>query len=162
MTRDNFLSRRTFLLGSAAVAGLLLVSSAIAEQIAPFSPEAGSIPADHWALLHRLTEGQFVRPADRGHANSVLPDGQRSPGTGLMGIAYCSNLQMVADVIAWCRDHEMPFVIRGGSLPSANYSTKHGLVIDISQVRWENAELDTKIPRRLTLRDLNSDLKLEA
>lgn len=120
------LSRRSFLAGGAAAVGVMASRPAWAD---------GPAPPDRWEVLHRVTADGLVRPGEGSFAKAALPNNLRFRHVRPQGVAYCRTPQMVADVLSWCRDYDVPFVIRGGGHSYAGYSSGHDLVIDMREMR---------------------------
>lgn len=130
MHRSGAFSRRALLVGGAASAGAALVGPGLAEEATTSAPLP---PApDRWDGLSRLTDGALLRPTDARFANEALPNNLRYRHIRPEGIAPCASPQMVADVLRWCRDYDMPFALRGGGHSYGGYSSSRGLVIDLS------------------------------
>ena len=120
------LSRRSFLAGGAAAVGVMASRPAWAE---------GPALPDRWEVLRRVAADGLVRPGEGGFAKAALPNNLRFRDVRPQGVAYCRTPQMVADVLSWCRDYDVPFVIRGGGHSYAGYSSGHDLVIDMREMR---------------------------
>lgn len=124
------LNRRLFLSGSAAAITALTLPSSFAQAL--IHDEMGAV--DRWERLRGIAGDLLLRPEDTGFANAALPNNLRFEAVRPEGVVYCNSPQMVADVINWCRDNDMPFAIRGGGHSYAGFSTSHGLVIDMARM----------------------------
>lgn len=127
-------SRRTFLAGGATAIGLAAMGPAWAEQAAA-APEAAAAGIDRWEMLRRITADHLVRPGDSGYEKSALPNNLRFRDVRPQGVAYCTSPEMVADVLNWCRDYDVPFAIRGGGHSYSGFSSSRDLVIDMREMR---------------------------
>jgi FAD/FMN-containing dehydrogenase len=119
-----YLTRRSFLATSAA---------AVAMAATPGWARAEAGP-DRWEVLKRITSDKLLRPNDAGYAKAARPNNLRFNDVRPQGVAYVTSPQMIADVISWCRDYDMPFVVRGGGHNYAGFSTSHDLVIDMREM----------------------------
>ncbi|MEP9374684.1 FAD-binding oxidoreductase [Mesorhizobium sp. KR1-2] len=129
MVDPHNLSRRSFLLGSSAAAGLLAVGPAKAEGAATLLG-----PSDSWERLRRLTQGRLVRPGETGYDKAALPNNLRYRSVRPAGVVHCNSAQMVAEVLGWCQDYDVPFAIRGGGHSYSGFSSSHDLVIDMREM----------------------------
>ena len=129
------LSRRKFLLGSAAGLGGLAMAPTLARA------EAFAAP-DRWEALRRVTADSLLRPGDTGYERAALPNNLRFADVRPAGVAYCQSAEMVSDVLNWCLDYDVPFVIRGGGHSYAGYSTGRDLVIDMSRMNHITANAE--------------------
>jgi hypothetical protein len=126
----KMLNRRNFLLSTAAGITALALPPGVA--MAQGAGLDQALTVDRWASLRGLIGDGLIRAGEAGFDNAALPNNLRFSHVRPEGIAYCSTPQMVAEVINWCRHHDMPFAIRGGGHSYAGYSTSHGLVIDMA------------------------------
>ncbi|WP_371345073.1 FAD-binding oxidoreductase [Ancylobacter sp. IITR112] len=133
MTSMTRLSRRALLIGTAASATLAGFAPLRADQAAPAVAGAPpSPPVDRWQALARIADGALLRPSDADFATQALPNNLRFRHVRPEAIVRCRTPQMVADVLSWCQDYEMPFVLRGGGHSYAGFSTTRGLLVDMS------------------------------
>ncbi|MCX5511900.1 FAD-binding oxidoreductase [Kaistia algarum] len=129
------LSRRGLLVGGAALASASVIRPTFAEDEGSAASAPLGPPPDRWESLRRVTKGALLRPGDADYSQAALPNNLRFRHIRPEAIAPCSSAQMVADVLSWCRDYDMPFVVRGGGHSYSGFSTSHGLVIDMSPMR---------------------------
>lgn len=134
MTSPKHLSRRHFLAAGTAAAGLAALGPVWAGETISGGVSAGAGP-DRWEVLRRLTGDRLVRPGDTGYEKAALPNNLHFRDIRPQGVAYCRTPEMVADVLNWARDHDMPFAIRGGGHSYSGYSSSHDLVIDMRAMR---------------------------
>lgn len=134
MTSPKHLSRRHFLAAGTAAAGMAALGPVWAGETVSGGTAAGAGP-DRWEVLRRLTGDRLVRPGDTGYEKAALPNNLHFRDIRPQGVAYCRTPEMVADVLNWARDHDMPFAIRGGGHSYSGYSSSHDLVIDMREMR---------------------------
>ncbi|TCK31060.1 secreted protein [Ancylobacter aquaticus] len=133
MNTRTRLSRRGFMVGTAATAALAGFPPARAETTLPAAPgPALSPPVGRWQALARIADGAVLRPSDAKFDAHALPNNLRFRHVRPEAIVQCRTPQMIADVLNWCQDHEMPFALRGGGHSYAGFSTSRGLLIDMS------------------------------
>lgn len=128
--RPIMLTRRLFLSSSVATLATLALPHAFAQAL----PSANAAPIDRWEALNEITQGRLIRPDAAEFVQLALPNNLRFADVRPQGVVTCSTPQMVAEVLNWCRDHDMPFAIRGGGHSYAGFSSSHGLVIDMAEL----------------------------
>lgn len=131
------LTRRGLLIGGAAGALALAVDPLRGQEASgagAAAPDAAAAapPPDRWQQLERLSGGEVVRPSHPRYAQEGLPNNLRFQHVRPEAIVPCRSPQMVADVLAWCQDYEVPFAIRGGGHSYAGFSASRSLIIDTS------------------------------
>ena len=142
MTSPKHLSRRHFLAVGTAAAGMAALGPVWAEETVSEGVLANAGP-DRWEVLRRLTGDRLLRPGDTGYGKAALPNNLHFRDMRPQGVAYCSTPQMVADVLNWARDQDMPFAIRGGGHSYSGYSSSHDLVIDMREMRAISHDAET-------------------
>ena len=85
-----------------------------------------------WRKLAGQARVQVIRPGEPGFAERALPQNLRYRRVEPLAIARCGAAESVGGVIAWCRDHDLPFAIRGGGHSYAGHSSTPGVMIDTS------------------------------
>jgi FAD/FMN-containing dehydrogenase len=124
---DKFADRRNFLVASSAAIALSTMPGLVRA--------AGRSTRNRWEVLGRIAGGRLIRPGSARYEKAALPNNLRFRNVRPQGIVYVTSPQMVAEVINWCRDYDMPFVVRGGGHSYAGYSSTHDLVIDMREMR---------------------------
>jgi len=126
MTSD--LSRRGFLvLGSAALASVALAACTPAG-------ETVLTPAKALADLAAKLRGRILVAGDTGFTAAWMPANGYFRDTVPLAVARVADEADVATCVNWCRDHGMPFAVRGGGHSYAGLSTSTGLIIDLSRL----------------------------
>lgn len=124
------LTRRHFLASASASLTTLALPPAFSQALSG----AEEIALDRWEALDAITRGKLARPGDAAFPFAALPNNLRFADVRPQGVVYCNTPQMVAEVLDWCRGHDMPFAIRGGGHSYAGYSLSHGVVIDMAEM----------------------------
>jgi FAD/FMN-containing dehydrogenase len=139
------LGRRRFLVGSAAFAlgGCQLSPFASQAQIARGAEPLARPGESAWRQLANRLSGPVLRQRDFDFAKLARPYNLRYAGTLPQGIALCASTADVAIAILWCRELDVRFAVRSGGHSYAGYSTTHGLLIDLSMMRWAHFDRST-------------------
>lgn len=125
--------RRRFLFGATALA---LSAPQLAQARAPLGDCTWCAPSDAaWRSLSELTQGRLLRAGDTGFAERALPQNLRYRRVQPQAIARCASPEIVAKVLGWCRDLDIPFAIRGGGHSYAGHSTTTGVLVDLSPMK---------------------------
>lgn len=130
MVRESGPTRRGVLAGVAALALPSLAMPGVARGAAPGPCDWCAPSPAAWREL--AAHAQVIRPGEAGFLARSVPQNLRYRRVQPRAIARCRTAEGVAGVIAWCRDHDIPFAIRGGGHSYAGLSTSAGLLLDTS------------------------------
>jgi len=106
-----------------------------------------SAAAPRWDALARRLSGRLVLPGDRGFAGFAQPNNLRYAAVRPGAIALCADARDVGASILWARENGVPLVARSGGHSYAGYSTTHGLMVDMREMRGVALDEHTGIAR---------------
>jgi FAD/FMN-containing dehydrogenase len=92
--------------------------------------------------LWRALRGGVLVPGDPAYDVVSTPANSRFDGIKPLAVAQCLDERDVITCIAWCREHDVQPVARGGGHSYAGYSTTRGLLIDLGPMT--RVVLDTR------------------
>lgn len=131
-------NRRSFLRGGAAAAlgagiGLrpALGPNARAQSATPVSSAPSPSALED---LRRRLNGTLMLPGDSGYASASAPANGRYLDILPAAVARCADEADVVTCVAWCNEHGVSPVGRGGGHSYAGYSTTTGLLIDLRRL----------------------------
>ncbi|MBS7542217.1 FAD-binding oxidoreductase [Ancylobacter oerskovii] len=125
-------TRRGVLAGGAAAATALGIGPLLGQEASSPIPAAPAIVPDRWDRLARIAGDDLLRPSSPQFAAEALPNNLRFEQVRPEAIVPCRSPRMIAEVLAWCQEHEMPFALRGGGHSYAGFSTSRGVVLDMT------------------------------
>ena len=116
-------SRRDVLAAAGLAAAGLAVSCA--------APEAGAPPSSPKALsdLEKRLPGKELRRSSAEYAQLATPRNLRWAATMPEAVVRCADARDVAATVAWARETDTPFAIRGGGHNYASASSSRGILI---------------------------------
>jgi FAD/FMN-containing dehydrogenase len=130
------LTRRDLLRsGAAGALGLWLPFAADARS-ASWHARTASTRVSRQAMrqLWRALRGAVLVPGDPAYDLASTPANARFDAIKPLAVAQCLDERDVISCIAWCREHDVQPVVRGGGHSYAGYSTTDGLLIDLGQM----------------------------
>ena len=127
------LTRRDLLrTGAAGALGLWLPFAADARSASWHARVANSrISKQALGQLWRALRGGVLLPGDAAYDVASTPANARFDGIKPLAVAQCLDERDVITCIAWCREHDVQPVVRGGGHSYAGYSTTRGLLVDL-------------------------------
>lgn len=113
------LTRRELL----AVAGMAALGLA--------APKARAVPVDPKAMseLERMLRGSLVRPESPDYMGLATPRNLRYAATMPEAVVLCADTEDVIATVAWARETQTPFAIRGGGHNYADASSSRGIIL---------------------------------
>jgi FAD/FMN-containing dehydrogenase len=127
------LTRRDLLRsGAAGALGLWLPFAADARS-APWHARVANTRVGRKALrdLWRALRGSVLLPGDPAYEAASTPANARFDAIKPIAVAQCLDERDVVNSIAWCREHDVEPVVRGGGHSYAGFSTTRGLLLDL-------------------------------
>ena len=128
MTRRQVIGAAT-IASAAAIAGLGQMSPPV--RAATRAAVHGPSPLQG---LRAGLRGRLLEPGDRGYRSLSTPSNGRFGNIRPQAVAVVAGAEDVAHCVRWCREHDVPFVVRGGGHNYAGYSTTTGLVISTASL----------------------------
>ena len=129
MTRRQVIGAAT-IASAAAIAGLGQMSPPV------HAATRGAIrgPAPLQGLRAGLS-GRLLERGDLGYRMLSTPTNGQFDNVRPRAVAVVAGAEDVAHCVRWCREHDVPFVVRGGGHNYAGYSTTTGLVISTARLK---------------------------
>ena len=138
------LDRRRFLAGAAAVGAATLVgcstdgspSPATATTTRSAGGAGGGGVASASALddLRRRLKGSLLLPSDAGYDAASASRNARYSVTRPIAVAEVADVDDVVTCVAWCREHGIDPVARGGGHSYGGFSTTRGLIVSLARL----------------------------
>jgi FAD/FMN-containing dehydrogenase len=117
-----------------AGAGSLLFLPWVA-RAATSPPKQQAVSGSAWRALAGKVKGGVVRPGDRDFIALSRPQNLRYATEVPLGVARPRDAAETNAAIAWCREQQIPMVLRSGGHSYAGCSTTTGLVIHTGHMR---------------------------
>lgn len=127
------LTRRDLLRSGAAAALGLWLPFATDGRSASWHARIANTRVSRQAIrqLSRALRGAVLLPGDAAYDLASTPANARFDAIKPLAVAQCLDERDVISCVAWCREHDVQPVVRGGGHSYAGYSTTHGLLIDL-------------------------------